>query len=118
MAPTSPSSTPRAVRSLTGKQSRHLRALAHELKPCVQVGKNGWSEGLRAELDAALLAHELIKVRLTGEVPLTVEELVEHVTTGTGGVVVQVLGNTLTIYRRHPNAPKIQLPRPGKALKP
>lgn len=102
--------TPR-VAPLTGKQSRHLRALAHDLKPIVQAGKHGWSDGLRAEIDAALLAHELIKVRMTGEVPLDAETLAGHIQEGTGGVVVQILGSTLTVYRRHPNAPKIQLPR-------
>lgn len=118
MAPTSSRSNDRAAHPLTGKQNRHLRSLAHELKPCVQVGKNGWTDALRAEVDAALLAHELIKVRMTGEVPLTVEDLAERIAAGTEGRVVQILGNTLTVYRRHPNAPKIQLPRAGKTSKP
>lgn len=101
----------RARPSLAGHQSRYLRALAHDLKPVVLVGKHGWTANLRAEIDAALLAHELIKVRLVGEAPLDVGALALHVETELKAAVVQTLGNTLTVYRRHPNRPKIQLPR-------
>lgn len=97
--------------ALTGKQTRYLRALAHELKPVVQVGKHGWTANLRSEIDSTLLAHELIKIRLVGESPLEPGALALHVEAEVGAAVVQTLGNTLTVYRRHPNQPKIQLPR-------
>ena len=103
--------------SLSGKQSRHLRALAHSLKPVVQVGKNGWSAALRAEIDAALLAHELIKVRITGEAPLDCGALAVHIGAENGAAVVQTVGHTLTVYRRHPNKPKIELPKKRKSVR-
>lgn len=103
--------TPSRTSPLAGNQSRYLRALAHDRKPIVQVGKHGWSANLRAEIDSALLAHELIKIRLVGEAPLDVGALATHIEAELRAAVVQTLGNTLTVYRRHPNRPKIQLPR-------
>lgn len=104
--------------SLSGKQSRHLRALAHSLKPVVQVGKHGWSAALRAEIDAALLAHELIKVRITGEAPVDGGALAVHIAAENGAAVVQTVGHTLTVYRRHPYKPKIELPKRRQGARP
>ncbi|NLE86902.1 MAG: ribosome assembly RNA-binding protein YhbY [Myxococcales bacterium] len=109
---------PRPAPPLSGNQSRHLRALAHSTKPVVQVGKNGWSAGLRAEIDAALLAHELIKVRITGEAPLDSGALAVHIAAENGAAVVQTVGHTLTVYRRHPNKPKIELPKRRQGARP
>jgi len=48
---------------LKGSDRRHLRGLAHQLKPVVQVGKQGLIENLITTVSQALDAHELIKVR-------------------------------------------------------
>ena len=101
--------TPFAV-TLTGKQARHLRALAHEMKPVVQVGKNGLTDGLCLELDSALLAHELLKVRFGGETPASAEEFETFVNTRLGATVAQVIGKIVLIYRAHPDKPRIKLP--------
>ena len=37
--------------SLTGKQRRYLRALAHELRPLVHIGKGGIDDGLVAAVE-------------------------------------------------------------------
>ncbi len=50
--------------TLSGRQKRHLRALAHHLEPVVQVGKEGVSAPVVTATDQALTDHELIKVRL------------------------------------------------------
>ena len=39
---------------LTGKQRRHLRGLAHHLKPVVQLGNKGLTDGLLAQIDEQL----------------------------------------------------------------
>lgn len=100
--------------ALTGKQAAHLRALAHSLKPIVQVGKNGWSAGLRQEIDGALLAHELIKIKLGRETPVDAGAIAVHVEAENLAAVVQIIDNILVVYRRHPERPKIELPKPGR----
>ena len=49
---------------LTGKQRRHLRALGHELKPTVQIGRDGIDDGVVAAIEQALVDHELVKIKL------------------------------------------------------
>ncbi|MDY2900293.1 MAG: YhbY family RNA-binding protein, partial [Candidatus Aphodousia sp.] len=44
-----------------------LRAEAHGLDPVVLLGANGLTEAVIKEVDRALLAHELIKIRVPGD---------------------------------------------------
>jgi len=96
--------------SLTGKQRRHLRALAHKLKPTVQVGKGGIDDGLVAAVDQALGDHELIKVKLGENAGLDREEAAEQLAEKTKSEVAQVLGNIVVLYRADPEEPEIELP--------
>jgi RNA-binding protein len=96
---------------LRPKQRQYLRALAHDLAPVVQIGKNGLSETTYAEVSEQLRAHELIKVRILRECPLDPAAAAEPLAEKTGGEVVQKLGRVLTVYRRHDNKPKIEFPR-------
>ncbi len=96
--------------SLTGKQRRALRALGHELKPIVQVGKGGIDDGLLAALDRALADHELVKVKLGESAGLDRHDAAEELAQKTKSEVAQVLGNIVLLYRRDPEDPKIELP--------
>ncbi|MBM3770557.1 MAG: hypothetical protein FJW27_04565 [Acidimicrobiia bacterium] len=49
---------------LTSRERAHAKARAHALEPIVQVGHAGVTDALVAEVDRALAAHELIKVKL------------------------------------------------------
>ena len=100
--------------ALTGKQRRHLRALAHPLKPLVQIGKDGVSDALVAATDQALLDHELIKVKVGEAASLDRHEASEELATKTKSEIAQVLGNTVILYRAHPEKPVIELPRPPR----
>jgi RNA-binding protein len=96
---------------LSGKQRRHLRALAHDLRPIVQVGKGGIDDGLIAAVEQALLDHELIKVKVGESAGLDRHEVSEAIASKTTSEIAQVLGNTLILYRAHPEKPVIELPR-------
>ena len=95
---------------LTGKQRRHLRALGHELKPIVQVGKDGIDDSLVAALDQALADHELVKIKLGEAVGLDRQDAADQLAAKTHSDVAQVLGNTVLLYRPAPEDPKIVLP--------
>jgi RNA-binding protein len=102
---------------LTGKQKSHLRALAHKLKPVVQLGHQGLTEGVLAALDTALETHELIKLKVAGEADVDADTIVPAIEKAARCQVAQVIGHTLVIYRRRERDPKIVLPRvkPAKA---
>ena len=50
------------MEELSGAQRKHLRGLAHHVKPVVHVGKNGVTDPVLQEVEEALDSHELIKV--------------------------------------------------------
>ena len=95
---------------LTGKQRRHLRALGHELKVVVQVGKGGIDAGLVAAVNQALADHELVKIKVGESADLDRHEAAEAIAQQTRSEVAQVLGNTVLLYRADPEQPKIALP--------
>lgn len=99
------------ITPLSGKQKRHLRGLAHSLSPVVQIGKQGLNDAIAAQVDAALLAHELIKVKVLQEAPCKLEQAVEFLQQKTGAREAQKIGRTLVLFRAHPEKPKVELPR-------
>ena len=96
---------------LTGKQKRYLRALAHQLKPVVQIGKHGLSAEIQWYIDRQLLDHELIKVRVLNSSPRDCSQCARELETDSVLNVTQVIGKTLVLYRPHPEKPTIQLPK-------
>jgi RNA-binding protein len=95
---------------LTGKQRRHLRSLGHELKPIVQIGRDGIDDGVVAAVDRALFDHELVKVKLGEAAGLDRHDAARAIAHRTASEVAQVLGNTLLLYRTRPDEPTIVLP--------
>ncbi|HHH48371.1 MAG TPA: ribosome assembly RNA-binding protein YhbY [Gammaproteobacteria bacterium] len=85
--------------SLTSKQKRHLRALAHKLKPVVMVGNAGLSEGVIGEIDGSLAHHELIKVRLGGMGRDDRTAAIEEVCRKTASELVGSIGHIGIFYR-------------------
>jgi RNA-binding protein len=97
--------------ALTSKQRAHLKALAHDKKPVVLLGQKGITDSVVKEIHAALLAHELIKVRLTAEEKLELDEEAAQLEEKTGAALISRLGKVATLYKRHPDEPRIALPR-------
>lgn len=95
---------------LTGRQKRHLRALAQRLAPVAWVGDAGLGEGVIRAVGEALLRDELVKVRMLD--PPDKHALAEALAAATGAELAGLVGHTAILYRPHPEAPKIALPRP------
>ncbi len=98
-------------RPLSGKQRRHLRGLAHHLKPVVQVGKGGLDDGLVAALRTAIRDHELVKVKVLETAPAGRDEVAPEIAQASGAHVVGAVGRTVILYRMHDEKPTIVLPR-------
>lgn len=95
----------------SGKQRRHLRALAHSLKAVVMVGQHGLTERLVGAVDAALDQHELIKVKVLESAPCSREHAALWMHATTGAAVVQIVGRTLVVYRARAEKPVIVVPQ-------
>lgn len=96
---------PLAAPTLLGKERSRLRALAHELRPVVQVGRQGLTDGLVQEVDAALSSHELIKIKIAPDGPLTARELEAELCRALSAASVQIIGHVLVLYRPTPKKP-------------
>lgn len=96
---------------LTGKHKSFLRSLAHKLKPVVQIGHQGVTDGVLAALEVALDRHELIKVKVLGDAEVDANEIGPQLEKATKSQVAQIIGHTLVLYRRRAENPKIVLPR-------
>lgn len=97
--------------TLTGAQRRHLRSLAHPIKPIVFVGEGGLSDPVLRALDEALDQHELVKVRLRQ--PPDKKAAAAELSRRSGAALCGVVGHTVVLYRPHPESPKITLPAAG-----
>jgi RNA-binding protein len=95
--------------SLTNKQNKYLRGLAHTLKPVVMIGNSGITEGVLNELDARLAHHELIKVRISGADRDERQQMAEKLCEESNSELVTTIGHIAIIYRRG-EKPAIRLP--------
>lgn len=95
---------------LTGKQKRFLRSKAHHLDPIFQVGKGGVNENMIKQIADALEARELFKVSILQNCEEDKTEVAETLAQGTGAEVVQIIGNTIVLYKESAEKKTIQLP--------
>ncbi len=90
--------------TLTPRERAHLKGRAHALEPVVQVGQAGATDGVAAELDRALTAHELVKVRINIPDRHERERVGEQLATGTDAAIVQRVGKIVALWRPRPEA--------------
>lgn len=95
---------------LSTKQKQFLKGLAHPLKPVVQLGANGLTEGVVAEIDNALSHHELIKVKVPSDDREEKALIMDAIIRETKAEKLQVIGHTLILFRQSEER-KIQLPK-------
>ena len=95
---------------LSNKQKQFLKGLAHPLKPVVQLGGHGLTEGVLAEIDNALNHHELIKVKVPSDDREEKALIMDAIIRETASEKLQVIGHTLILYRPSEEC-KIQLPK-------
>jgi RNA-binding protein len=87
---------------LSPRERADLKARAHALVPVVQVGQSGLSDAVVAEVDRALTAHALIKVKLGGADREARAALAEELSSRTSSADVQQVGKILVLWRPKP----------------
>ncbi len=96
--------------TLTGKQKRYLRSLGNRLSVCATVGRSGINDNNIAEIKDAFLADELVKVKLIKNEEVDRKELARDVAAKAGAELVQVLGQSMLLYKQDEENPSIKLP--------
>lgn len=99
-----------ATKDLTEKQRKHLRGLAHGLRPISRLGSAGVTDAFLAEFEAALAHHELIKLKVTAATRADRNAAIEAVATRTGATLIARIGNVAVLYRPCPTGPRLELP--------
>lgn len=100
------------MRVLKGSQRTFLRGLAHHLRPAVQVGKDGLDEGAIDAIETALVANELIKVRLPGDRRQR-RELATVIDARLGSACVGLIGGIAILYRENPDPERRRINLPN-----
>lgn len=95
---------------LTGKQKRYLRSQAHHLSPIFQVGKGGVNENMIKQIQEALEVRELIKVSVLQNCEDERHEVALQLSSGAEAEVVQVIGQTIVLYKESREQKQIVLP--------
>jgi RNA-binding protein len=99
-----------AALKLTEKQRKHLRGLAHALRPVSRLGSAGITDAFLAEFDAALAHHELIKLKVTAATRMDRNAAIEAVAARTGATLITQIGNVAVLYRPCPTGARLELP--------
>jgi putative YhbY family RNA-binding protein len=94
-------------KALTPAERQLLKGRAHRLDPVVMIGADGLTSAVLGEVERALKAHELIKIRVMGSDGDTRERFLGEICAATGASPVQHIGKVLVVYReRPPEAPR------------
>lgn len=99
---------------LTSKQRAYLRGIAAKEDTIFQVGKGGIGENLITQVNDALKAREIVKLKVLETAMLSSAEAAAELAEATKSEVVQTIGNKLVLFKRNPQEPKIELPKADK----
>lgn len=84
---------------LTPAHRKDHRADAHHLDPVVMVGGDGLTANVKNEIDAALNAHGLIKVRVFSDDRVAREEMFQTLANDLNAAPIQHIGKLLVLWR-------------------
>jgi RNA-binding protein len=89
---------------LSTAERKSLKTRAHKLEPVVIVGSKGLTDEVVKEIEVALKAHELIKVRAAGLERDQREDAFKEICRRTGAEAIQSVGKVFVIYRKNDEA--------------
>ena len=93
---------------LSSAERRAQRADAHHLDPVVMIGAEGLTAAVRREVDAALDAHGLIKVRVASDERESRAAMLADLTESLSAAAVQHIGKLLLLWRPIPPKEKVE----------
>ncbi len=95
---------------ITSKQRSYLRTLANNMDPIFQIGKGGLEDTFLRQIDEALEAREILKIKVLNNSGLDAREASDTLCSELNCEGIQAIGSKFVIYRRSEKKPKIELP--------
>ena len=89
-------------KNISNIKKKELRKRAYSLKPFVMIGQHGLTDAVLAEIDGALHAHELIKIRIRGGDKNKRSEKCLQIEQQLNTEVIQQIGFITVLYRPKP----------------
>ena len=93
---------------LTPAQRKEHRSSAHHLDPVVMIGGGGLTPAVEKEIDLALNAHGLIKIRVFSDDRSAREAMFASLTDKLGAAPIQHIGKLLVLWRPMPPKEKVE----------
>ncbi|MHB1121265.1 MAG: YhbY family RNA-binding protein [Ramlibacter sp.] len=87
---------------LTIAERKEHRAQAHHLDPVVMIGNEGLTAAVKKEVDAALKAHGLVKIRVHGDDREQREAMFQTLAHELDAAPIQHIGKLLVLWRPKP----------------
>lgn len=85
---------------MTSKERAKLRAEANGLDPIFQIGKEGVTDAVIAQIEDTFNTRELFKIKVHLEsAPESPKEIAQKLAEATGCDVIQVIGGTIVVFR-------------------
>ncbi|MBP6902923.1 MAG: YhbY family RNA-binding protein [Burkholderiaceae bacterium] len=94
--------------SLTPAQRKEQRAAAHHLDPVVLIGADGLTDAVQREIDRALTAHGLIKIRVFSDDREARAAMLLSLAEALGAAPIQHIGKLLVLWRPIPEKAKAE----------
>lgn len=94
---------------LNSRQRAQLRAMANSYETIFQIGKGGITEAFIKQVDDALEARELIKLRTLDNSEFSSRTAADSIAEAVKADVVQVIGSKFILYRESKDNKKIKL---------
>jgi len=87
------------MKKVTHEMKQKLKQQAHHLKPVVMIGTQGLTESVQLEIETALTAHELIKIKMNAGTKKEREQMIEDICKERDAELIQAVGYVVVIYR-------------------
>jgi RNA-binding protein len=104
---------------LSRDERLRLKSRSHHLEPVVLLGANGLTDAVLKEIDRALTAHELVKVRAPAMESREREQMFFDIADRLGAARIQLIGRLMVLFRPavddpHPRASRAASPASGR----
>ena len=79
---------------------KNLKQLSHHLEPVILLGAKGLTNAVHQEIQTALRAHKLIKIKLSSKDRTEKEKLTRDICEKHEATLVSQIGHVITIYKK------------------